>query len=159
MSLRQVLYGGLCSKFETIASTLSKTRLRLSVFSMNGLRQPSSGAVGDSKITGSTSTARETRSGRSAASPPIAVAPAECPIVISIGGRSAVPVSALIVTVNVTDLAQSLCKRTVDTPEKSGRVQNHNRLALAAPVQGMQPDAVDVDETGLRSGKLFLFHL
>src|ERR1700719_2849913 len=80
MSLRQVLYGGLLSKFDTIASTLSKTRLRLSVLAMNGLRQPSSGEVGDSKITGSTSTACEIRSGRSAASAPIAVAPAECPI-------------------------------------------------------------------------------
>src|SRR5882762_4326927 len=90
---------------------------------------------------------------------PFEVPHRQSPIVISIRSRSAVPVSALIVTVNVTDLAQPLCKRTVDTPEKSSGVQNHNRLALAAPVQGMQPDAVDVDETGFRFGKLFLFHL
>ena len=65
MLVRQVLYGGLFSKFEYIASTLSKMRLRFSVRSINGLRHPSSGASGDSKITGSSRTAREIKSGRS----------------------------------------------------------------------------------------------
>src|SRR5271163_2564609 len=83
MSLRQVSYGGLRSKLENIASTLSKTRLRLSVRSMNGLRHPSTGAVGDSKMTGSSRTAREIRSGRSHASEPMAVAPAEWPTALT----------------------------------------------------------------------------
>ena len=169
MSFRQVLYGGLLSKFEYIASTLSKIRLRFSVRSMNGLRQPSSGAVGDSKITGSASTAREIRSGRSQASEPIAVAPAEwptaddarpahrgnkplevahgrVPAVVAVGRRRTVAVAALIVAVYVTDRAQPLCERSIDAPEKSGRVQDHDRRAAAAPVQRMQPDAIDVHE-------------
>src|SRR4029077_17502524 len=80
------------------------------------------------------------------------------PIVVSIGSGRAVTVTALIVTIDMTDRAQWLCKRAVDAPEKSGRMQKYNRLALAAPVLGVQPDAVDVDESGLRFGKLCFSH-
>ena len=169
-----MLYGGLLWKLEYIASTLSKMRLRFSVRSMNGPRHPSSGAVGDSKITGSTRTAREIRSGRSQASEPIAVAPAEWPTALTpdqpiavinpsrsrivasqlyspSGWRRTVAMAALIVTVNVTDRAQRLCKRPVDAAEKSGRVQNHDWRAVAAPVQRMHPDAVDVYEAAAGS--------
>src|SRR4029077_20405087 len=80
------------------------------------------------------------------------------PIVVSIGSCRAVSMTALIVAVDMADRAQWLCKRAIYSSEKSGRVQKDNRLALAAPVQGVQPDAVDVDESGLRFGKLCFFH-
>src|ERR1700674_158949 len=76
------------------------------------------------------------------------------PAVVSIGRGSAVSVAALIVAVHVPDRAQPLCKRTIYSPEKSGRVQNYHRLARTAPIQSMQSDAVDVDEAGLRLVRL-----
>src|SRR5713226_3667416 len=72
------------------------------------------------------------------------------PGVVSIRRGGAVAVTALIVAVHVADRVQPLCKRAVDPPEKSGRVQSYYWLAGAAPVQSMQRDAVNVDETGFR---------
>src|ERR1035437_10685255 len=65
------------------------------------------------------------------------------PAIVAVGWRRTVAVAALIVGVHMTDRAQRLCERPVDAAEKSGRVQDHDWRAVAAPVQRMHPDAVD----------------
>src|SRR6202035_2203411 len=65
------------------------------------------------------------------------------PAIVAVGRRRTVAVPALIVAINMADRAQPLAERLVDVPEKAGRVQNHDWRAVAAPVQRIQPDAVD----------------
>src|SRR5260370_24036764 len=81
---------------------------------------------------------------------PLEVFHRQGPIVVFIGRGCAVSVTALIVAVDVADRAQPLCQRSVDASEESVGVQNYDRFACAAPIQTMQLDPVDVDETGFR---------
>src|SRR5271168_2401772 len=78
------------------------------------------------------------------------------PAILTIRRRRTVAMPALIVAVNMADRAQPLCKRPVDASEKPGRVQDHDRRAIAAPIQRMQSDAVDVHEAAAR---FELFHV
>src|SRR5208283_3821005 len=81
---------------------------------------------------------------------PFEVAHRPLPAIMTVGRRRAVAVAALIVAVHVADRAQPLCERPVDAAEKSGRVQNHDWRAVAAPVQRVHLDAVDVHEARRR---------
>src|SRR5208337_4905818 len=84
------------------------------------------------------------------------VAHSRVPAILAVGRHRTVAMAALIVAVNMTDRAQPLCKRPADAPEKSSRVQDHDRRAISAPVQRMQSDAVDVHEAAARFG---FFHV
>src|SRR5579863_4198409 len=72
------------------------------------------------------------------------------PGVVPVRRGRAVAMPSLIVAVHVADRAQALCKRAIYSSEKSGRVQDYDRPARATPIQRMQPNAVDLDETGAR---------
>src|SRR5208282_3743406 len=65
------------------------------------------------------------------------------PIVFVVGRASAVAVPALIVAVDAADRAERRGDGPVDSSQETGGVQDHDRRAEAAPVDIVQPDAVD----------------
>src|ERR1700675_807674 len=62
---------------------------------------------------------------------------------MSLRGRFAVAVPSLVVAVHMPNRGQRLRNRPVDRAEESGRMQQQDRRSVAAPIEIMQPDAVD----------------
>ncbi len=62
----------------------------------------------------------------------------------------AVAMPALVVAVDVTDRGQRFGNRAIDTAKEAGRVKNHDRPPVTAPVEVMKLEAVDTDVTAPR---------
>jgi len=62
----------------------------------------------------------------------------------------AVAMPTLVVAVDVADRGQRFGNRAIDTAKEAGRVKNHDRLPVTAPVEVMKLAAVDTDVTAPR---------
>src|SRR5712672_1644397 len=71
------------------------------------------------------------------------VARCDVPPVNVLARTFAVAVPSLVVAVHMPNRGQRLRNRPVDRAEESGRMQQQDRCSVAAPIEIMQPDAVD----------------
>src|SRR5215469_8773993 len=75
------------------------------------------------------------------------------PVVLAVGRRAAVAMTALIEGMNAPDSAKLLGNRAIDPAEKASCVQQHDRRARPAPILDVKADAEDLDEAALRRGR------
>jgi hypothetical protein len=80
------------------------------------------------------------------------------PTIVAISRARTVAVAALIVAVDMARRSQRQRDRPIDPPQKSGRVQNHDRRPFAAPILAAQADPIRVQEKISRLVALSVFH-